>query len=117
MTVMVPGTTPGDAETARLRADIAVVREDLADTVAALVRKADVRSRIEQRASEKVRGALAKAEPLSRQAEALVVTAQALAPQFSALMSVAGRKQATNPVGLVLSGLFVLRLLRGRKRR
>lgn len=110
-------SNPEGADTARLRADISIVREELADTVAALVRKADVRSRIEHRASEKVRGALAKAEPLSRQADALVGTAAALAPQFGALMAFAGRKQTANPVGAILTGLFVVRLLRGIKRR
>lgn len=114
MTTAASAKTP---EERQLRANLSLAREELADTVAALAHKANVPSRIEQRATQKVRSVLVKLEPLSKRADALMLVGQSMAPRFSQLMAFAGQQRPQNPVGAVLTGVFILRLLRARKRR
>lgn len=110
--------TAAATDAVALRADARLASEELADTVAALMRKADVKTRIESQVSQRVRSLIVKAEPISRLADGGVRVLGATAvPMLTQLASSANVKQQANGVSAVAVALFVLKVSRRRKKK
>lgn len=106
------GTRAGDeASEAELRRDIAATREDLGETVAALVEKADVKAQAKSKVQSVKQSALRKKQDVVGQAR------DTSPDNVTAVARRAATSVRENPVPAYVAGALALGLLLGRRGR
>ncbi len=102
---------------AAIRADIEQVRNELAATISALAKKADVRSRVEHRVYNQVKTLVVKTEGLTQSLDTGWGTAKKLAlPPIKAAMANPKALVPSRARGVLVS-MLLARLVRGARKR